>query len=416
MFFDATILATFILVVILLTVPRKYFLIPYILSACFIPTDQSALIFNLHFTPLRILIAIGFSLTILRNEQLKIEWNNFDKLVIAWIIVRTTVFLIQGVNTQILVFISGWLFNVIGTYWLFRIYIRSWTDILLLMRTFAFSCFMLGVFVFIEWNTHNNPFTILGTVTTDYRMGNYRCQGSFEHSILLGLFWATIFPMFIGFAGLGKYRRLFSSAAAMCLFIIPATASSSPILTLLAEIILLFFYNWRQYTHIFLLASGLVFITAHAVMTEPLLLLFRTLSVVPGSTGYQRYNILYQAMAHLNEWFLLGTRSTAHWGPGLSDIVNQYVREGVTGGLISLILFLIILYTALRNLLSLSLIYAQPRMRFLAWCIFVAVAGHCLSFFGVAYFGQMQTAWFMTLAIISFLSKFTGNVSYEKLA
>ena len=79
------------------------------------------------------------------------------------------------------------------------------------------------------------------------------------------------------------------------------------------------------------------------------------------------------------------------------------MKEWLSQTFYKLVLFLIILYTALRFLVRFSLKYQGHKLRFLIWCIFVAVAGNCISFLGVPFFGQMTMLWYLVLACVSFL-------------
>ncbi len=403
MIYQTTILITVLLAVQLFIVPRKYFLLPFILAACFVPADQRVIIFDLDFTPLRMLVLTGFLRTVLRGEQLTFKWNRFDKLVLTWAICGALIYIIQWADMRALIYKCGVLFDVIGLYWLFRINISSWDDVKSVSKIFAVCSLALAVLVGLEWATGTNPFAVLGRVRTIVREGRYRCQASFPHSIMLGLFWATLMPLFIGFAGQNKNKLLFWSAVAASIFIVAATASSTPILTLLIVLVLLRGYKWRQYTASAgwgILAS---LIALHIVMKAPVWHLISRINVIGGSTGWHRYNLINQAINHFGEWAFLGCRSTAHWGWGMSDLTNQYILEGVRGGFVTLALFLIVIYMALRTFLRLSLKYQEQKQRFLAWCLFVAILGHCIAFFGVSYFGQITVLWYMTLAMVSFL-------------
>ncbi|MFC1781152.1 hypothetical protein ACFLZ8_02685 [Planctomycetota bacterium] len=407
MIYQTTILATFILAVLLLTVSKKYFLLPFILAACFIPADQRVLIFDLDFTPLRILVVIGFLRIAFRVEQLTFKWNNFDKLVIAWGVCGAIIYVIQWSNMRALIFKCGVLFDIIGLYWLSRLNIHSWNDIKITIRILAVCSIFLAVLVGLEWITGRNPFMIMGRVGTVIRYSRYRCQASFPHSIMLGLFWATIFPLFIGLARTENRKILYWFAAAASIFMVAATSSSTPYLTLFMIIVILCGYKWRQYTRfaIYIIATALMLL--HVIMSGPVWSLIAQVSVVQGSTGMHRYLIVNEAINHLGEWVLLGSRSTAHWGHGLQDLTNQYIIEGVQGGLATLIIFLTMLYTALRFLLRLTFTSGQHQQRFLAWCIFVAIAGNCIAFFGISYFGQMIMLWYLMLAWVAFLSNST---------
>ena len=405
MIFETTILATFILAVLLLTVPKKYFLLPFILAACFIPADQRILIFDLDFTPLRILVVVGFLRTVLLAEPLKFKWNSFDKLVMAWAICGSIIYVIQWSDMRAFIYKCGIIFNIIGLYWQFRLNIHSWSDIKLATKILAICSLVMAVLVGLEWLTGKNPFVIMGRAITPMREGWYRCRASFPHSILLGLFWVTIFPLFVGLAHTENLKYLYWAAAAASIFIVAATVSSTPYLTLFMVIIILCGYRWRQYTHFAAWGFIILAIALHIIMTGPVWSLIAKMTVVPGSTGIHRFNIINQAINHFSEWAFLGIRDTIHWGPGLRDITNQYVFEGVTGGLITLILFLIMLYTALRLLVHLSLTSKNHQKRFLVWCFFVVIAGNCISFFGVIYTSQIQMIWNLMLASVSFLSE-----------
>ncbi|MHC4241437.1 MAG: hypothetical protein ACYSU4_03470 [Planctomycetota bacterium] len=346
---------------------------------------------------------MGILRIILQGEQLMFKWNPFDKLVLTWAICGAVIYVIQWANMRALIYKCGMLFDVIGLYWLFRINISSWEDIRFAIKIFAICSLILAVLVGLEWATGKNPFAGMGKVSTEVREGRYRCQASFPHSIMLGLFWATFVPLFIGFACQNKHKLLFWSAVGASVFIVAATASSTPALTLLVVLILLYGYKWRQYTAPATWGFLALLIALHIVMKAPVWHLISRVNVVGGSTGWHRYILIDQAVNHFGEWMFLGCKSTAHWGWGLTDITNQYILEGIRGGLITLVLFLVMIYMALRTLLRLSLQKRRHKQHFLVWCIFVAIMGHCVAFFGVSYFGQIVIWWYMTLAIVSFL-------------
>ncbi|MBN1806108.1 MAG: hypothetical protein JW837_12740 [Sedimentisphaerales bacterium] len=398
-----TLIITFILVILTLLVPRKYFLLPFILAACFVPADQRVIIFDLDFTPLRMLVLAGFLRTLLLSESLAFKLNNFDKMVLVWAICGAVIYVLQWANMKAFIYKCGVLFDVIGLYWLFRINMNSWDDIKLVTKIFAVCSLVLAVLVGLEWTTGKNPFVVLGRVGTVVREGRYRCQASFPHSIMLGLFWATLVSLFIGFARQKKDKLLFWLAVAACVFIVAATSSSTPILTLFIVLFLMFGYKWRQYTAPASCGLFALLIALHIVMKAPVWHLIARINIIGGSTGWHRFNLIDRAIKHFGEWAFLGCRSTEHWGWGLADVTNEYILEGIRGGLVTLFLFLVMIYMALRTLIRLSL--RKHKQQFLTWCLFVAFIGHCVSFFGVSYFGQITMWWYMLLAIVGFLNE-----------
>ena len=389
-----------------MAVPKKHFLLPFILAACFIPADQRVIIFDLDFTPLRILIIAGGLRLWLRGEIRIINWNQFDKLVLSWALVGAMIYVTQWHDMRALIYKCGFLFDIIGLYWLYRQSIRSWHDVIFPFKVFAVCCLVLVPFVAYEWRTGANPFVVFGRVGTAIREeGEYRCAASFPHSIMLGLFWATIWPIFITLYRVGHHKFLYLAAAAGSVFIIFATRSSTPIMTWLIVLIVLYGYKWRRYVGC--ASWGLLssLIALHIVMNAPVWHLISRVRFIRGSTGWHRYNLIDKGIKHFSEWALLGCRSTEHWGWGLGDVTNQYLLEGVRGGFLSLLLFVVMIFMACKTLSGLSISCKEPKLRFLAWCLFVTVIGHCVAFLGVSYFGQIHMWWYMTLAIVSFLSE-----------
>ena len=138
-------------------------------------------------------------------------------------------------------------------------------------------------------------------------------------------------------------------------------------------------------------------------MKAPVWNLVARVGVVSGSTGYHRYRLIDQAIRHFPEWALLGSRGTSHWGQGLQDVTNQYILEGVTGGLATLILFCAVHYVGARMLVRMSLQTRDKGESYLVWCMFVTIVVHCISFIGVSYFGQITMIWHLLLASTSLL-------------
>jgi len=169
---------------------------------------------------------------------------------------------------------------------------------------------------------------------------------------------------------------------AAAVFIVVASASSTPVMTVMQIGLLLACYRFRRYSTVaFWCIVGMLF-SLHFVMNHPVWHLICRVNVFSGSTGWYRYYLIDQAIKHIGEWAVLGTRSTEHWGYGLGDVTNQYILEGVRGGLITLILFVVMLSTGVTMLVKLSNSITSPGERWLAWSIFAALLGHCVSFLG----------------------------------
>jgi len=400
---ESTIFMTIFLVIGTFVVPRRYLLAPFILASCFVPADQRLMITDLDFTPLRILIIAALLRILVRAEWSAIRWNAFDKIVLSWAIVGAVIYVLQWMTLDVIINKCGVLLDTIGLYWLFRISMRSWNSVRFVFKVFAGCSLVLAFFVGVEWLTGKNPFVVVGEVGTVVREGRYRCQAAFPHSIIMGLFWATLAPLFVALARTEKKKIVYWAAFVASVFIVVASASSTPLLVLLIVSIILCGYKWRRYTG--RLSQGFLasLIILHIVMAQPVWHLVARVNVVGGSTGWHRFYLIDEAINHFDEWILLGCQSTEHWGMGLQDVTNQYILEGVRGGLATLVLFSVMVYGLSRASLMLSLQAVPAAYQFLAWCIFAAVVGHCVAFMGVSYFGQIMMLWYMMLALGGFM-------------
>jgi hypothetical protein len=401
---EPTLFITIVLAAMTLVLPRKYILLPYVIGACFAPADQRIMVGDLDFQVLRILTIVGMLRLAIRGEIVPIRWNRFDKLLLAWFVVGSLVYVTQWMSMSAVINRSGQFVERLCLYWVFRQSVRSWSDLRFAYVALAVCALAMAPFVAGEWATGRNPFAVLGRVVTESREGQYRCQATFPHSIMMGLFWATLVPLFVGFARQRvQYRLLLWAAVAASTFMILVTASSTPILTLAAVAVLLAVFAQRHHTRTVAWGVVAMVIALQIVMHGPVWLLVARVSVISGSTGWHRYALIDAAVRHFPEWMLLGTRETGSWGWGLEDITNQYILEGVRGGLVTLVLFCIILFVGARAAVRLSLQSRDRSETFLAWGVFVTIVAHCLSFIGVSYFGQIAMIWYLLLAAVAYM-------------
>ncbi|MBP1741122.1 MAG: hypothetical protein H6Q48_3415, partial [Deltaproteobacteria bacterium] len=92
-------------------------------------------------------------------------------------------------------------------------------------------------------------------------------------------------------------------------------------------------------------------------------------------------------------------------------ITNQYVWEGVNGGLITLLLFLLMIGLCFRAVgLTLQKAENHPfEVRILIWSLGASLVSHLMSFFSVSYFDQVVMFWYFLLASISSASESIEN-------
>jgi hypothetical protein len=398
-----TIFITFLLVALIFALPRRHVLVPYILASCFIPAHEHAMVLGLHFYVIRILVLAGIMRIWLRGEVRQIRWNRFDKLLLGWTLCGTAIYVIQQGDFQAVIYRSGQMVEILGMYWIGRQSIRSWDDMKRMIRVFAISGIILVPFFALEWATAQNPFSVLGRVDTGLREGELRCRGPFSHYIVAGSFWACLFPLFVALAKTERRKPFYWAAAGSAVFIIMACHSSTPLGGLAAVIIFLAAYQYRALGRSMAIGFFACMIALHLVMKAPVWFLLGRIHVVAGSTGFHRALLIDRAVRYFGEWALFGTTDTSHWGTGLWDVTNQYILEGVRGGLLTMVLFVALLAVAIRTAGHYSTRKLPRERQWLSWAFCVSIIAHCVMFISLAYFGQILMLLYLTFACIGMI-------------
>lgn len=386
-----------------LFVPRRWAVAPMLVAACFIAPAQRLVVFTLDFNMLRLLVLFGWARVTLRRETVGFRWRAVDWVVLLLAAVRTGAYTIQRGETGALIYMLGESFDAVGMYFLFRILVRSWEDALAWIRAFVVLSVPVLIAFTIENRTGRNIFSALGGVPsiTQIREGRMRCQGAFAHPILAGTFWAALLPMMVAlwWRPVGR-DKVFAVGGTVCgLGIVALSASSTPVAAVGLAIIGASFWPLRHWMG--WVRAGLAFtlVFLHLSMDKPVWHLIARIDIVGGSTGWHRYFLFDQAIRHMNEWALVGSPSTETWG--IVDITNQYVLEGLRGGLATVALFVLVIALVFRDVGGLWRSVRAVRWKaVLAWSLGVALFVHVMAFFAVSYFGQIIVIWHLLLATI----------------
>jgi hypothetical protein len=397
--------ATVLCALALLFLPRHWALVPIVVMACFVSPAQRIVVGPFDLNLLRILVLIGWVRVLARGEVSGFCWKSVDLLIILWAIAGAAAYTLLRMDAAALINRLGWMFDGVGMYFLCRMLLRGWDDVLRLARTFAVLSVPAAAAFVLEWMTGRNIFSVLGGVPefTVIREGRLRCQGPFPHAIMAGCFWAAALPLMACLWWQGvRERGLALVGAGLALLIVVLTASATPVSAVIfagvggAAFVLRAWMGWIR------LAVLAALVMLHFVMIAPVWHLIARVSVVSGATGWHRFHLIDRAIENVEEWWLMGTLSTAHWGFGLQDVTNQYILEGVRGGLLTLSLFSLVIILSFRNvgLLWRWDAHDHPR-QILAWALGVMLFVHVTSFIGVSYFGQINMLWFLSLAMIT---------------
>jgi hypothetical protein len=361
------------------------------------PMSQRIVVAGADFTLMRILLLAYLLRIVFRKEGSEFRWNRIDTVVLLWTLSGTIVMTIQLGTVGAFVNRVGWMYEILLTYFAVRCLVRTTDDVLALAKTIAVISIPIAALFAVEMVTHKNPFSIFGGVHVDttFRDGKFRCQGAFVHPILAGTFWASALPLiWMLWKRDASAHRLCLLGTAATFVIIIACASSTPILSALVAAMGLFLFRYREHRRRIWLGLLFTLLALHLVMNQPVWHLMARVDLVGGSTGWHRFVIFDAFIRHFSEWFLLGDpNASTNWGVWqMRDITNQYILEGLRGGLIALFFFvLVLLYSfgdvgkTLKSIAGRSSILDEK----LVWLIGVTILVHTASFFGVSYFGQM---------------------------
>jgi len=344
----------------------------------------------------------GLVRLIARGETRNIQWNYFDKLILSWSFAGSTIYIAREPSINALIYKSGVMFDVLGMYWLFRQVLQNWDDIYSTIKFFALFAILTAPLIAMEKIQNWSFFSTFGPVGGKFHRGRFRAAGPFSHYIIMGCFWASLLPFFYARIKSLKKNGLYWLATLASLSNVYFSASSTPIVSVIAIFLFWKLYPVRKYGRTIFLTTCFGLLVLHLIMKAPVWHLMARANVFGGSTGWHRYFLFDNFIKHTSEWLFLGTRSTAHWGHAQSDLTNQFVLEGIRGGVVTLLIFSILVYCSVKIPGRFCIGTLPPEVKWLSWGICVAMLGHFVTFWGVSYFGQINMLLYLTFAFVGF--------------
>ena len=406
---------TMTMAALLIFLPRRYAFYPIFAASFSLPLGQLVVVANLHFSMMRIIVLATWLSLLMRGELRGIKLNAIDKSVIVWVASAFCANVCLNGTVESVVNRLGFAYDALGVYFMFRFLITDAEDVSTAITAAALVVLPLAVGVIVEKFTAHNWFSILGGVPeiTQMRDGRIRCQGPFSHPILAGTFAATLLPLLVGSWLHEERGRALKTVGILSVTAITLAAESGGAVTsYMLSIIALF--AWPARRHMRAVRWGLVFllIWAAVFMDAPVWYLPARVSGIVGGGGWHRSYLIGQAINYIDDWWLMGTKVTGHWmpyalagRPDSADITNQFLAQGVSGGLITMALFTLIIVCCFKRLGSALEVLREKLLRegIMVWSMGAALFSHVMSFMGVSYFDQTIVGWNLLLAMIAFV-------------
>jgi hypothetical protein len=395
-------------IILILCLPRKYAIAPLLLTIFTVPLGQVVVLAGVHFTIARILIITGLVRLATSKRELPTGrftdgFNSLDQAFILCALAQLIIFSVQWMEMQALIKSLGGFLDTVGGYFVLRFLIQDRGDVRWTIKVLAIIAVVLGACMLNEHFSNQNVFGLLGGVgsTPSQRDGQIRSQGAFALYITAGVFGATLLPLFIWLwsDARSKVAAVFGMVGATVITF--TSNSSTPLLAYVAGIVGLCFWPLRKHMRPFRWALVLTLVGLHLAMKAPVWALIARVDLTGSSSGYHRYMLVDNCIRHFSDWWLLGFKGYGAWGWDMWDLCNQYVANALTGGLVTLVLFIMVISRSFGRLgTARNLAEGRPKEEWFVWCIGAALFAHVVALSGVGYWDQIQFAWFTLLAII----------------
>jgi hypothetical protein len=393
--------------------PRNRAVAAFLAAGLLIPMDHVLVLGGLHFPMLRILILFGIarmirSKTTSQSEIFSGGMTRLDVTLVFFELVTAVNALLLWRNSGMLVKQLGDLFTVFGIYFLMRFLIRDGEDVEKALRVLAYITVVVATIMIYEQATGHNPYALLGGAKAAFyesdlsREDRLRAVAGFGHPILAGTFGAIVMPLFVGLWLKDKKNLQVALAGFVASTVVVwASASSTPLLAYAGALMALCIWPLRKLMRPIRWGIVLLLVSLHMAMKAPVWQLIDRMSIIGGSSGYHRYQLVDQCIRHFGDWWLYGVKDTGAWGWDMWDTANQYVSVADSTGLLPLILFVTLITYGFKFVVQSREAWAgNTKMQQYSWALGGALFANCVGFFGISYWDQTQLVWYAFLAII----------------
>ena len=395
---------------LLLTLPRRWAAIPLLLAVAYIGRDAVIQIGPANLTVLRILVVVGSLRVLAKGERLANGVNSVDRLLVLWAFVLLVTSFFH--TTDAWVFRIGMIWNELGCYFLFRIFVQDSDDVVRIFKATTAILLPVAILMLYEKHAQVNLLSALGGYSDiNIRDGHTRARGAFVHPILAGTVGAACLAM--GLYLWKRYRAHGLIGLAAGAGIVYASTSSGPVMMVLFTLFGLALWKWRARLNVIRWFALFAIIGLDLIMKDPVYFLMARIDVTGSSTGWHRAQLIRASLEHLDEWWLAGTDYTRHWMPtGIhanemhTDITNHLLGMGVLGGLPLVLTFILVLIAAFRAVGRALKEYENSSLElcFLSWTLGAMLFGQVMNFFSISLFDQSVIVLYLLFASIAAVS------------
>lgn len=389
-------------IVLILTLPRQKAIVPFLLAYFTIPLGQVLVVGGIHFIMLQILILTVVGRMIFfpgsaSEGRFAGGFNGLDWAVVLWALSAFTIVSLQWMEMQATIKFLGDLIESLGGYLAVRFLIPDRDAVRRTVKVLAAICVIQGACMVSEQFTLHNVFGYVPEI----RDGHVRSQGVLG-ALYGGVFAGVLIPLFIWLWTEGESQFAafvgFAGATAMVL----ASHASTSLMAYGGGLLGLAFWPLRRMMRLVRWVFVAVLAGLQLAMHGPVWSLIEKVDLIPGSSSYHRYMLIDTLIRHFGEWWLLGTRNNGSWGWESWDTCNEFVAVAVTGGLLTLVLYITVLkrsFAAAGN--ARKRVEGDRQEEWFFWCLASSLFAHVVGQFGINYMAQLLLVLYPLLASIS---------------
>lgn len=398
-----------IAILLILLLPRVKAIAPFLLAFFTIPAGQVLVLGGMHFTmhQILILVVLGRMAAFRRSSsagKFAGGFNALDWAVAAWSLLELVMFCLQFMEGQAVIRGLAGLIESLGGYLAVRFLIPNREAVQRAVKVLAVVCVMQGVFMVSEQFTHQNVFGSFGANQPTIREGHVRSEGALG-TLYGGVFAGVLIPLFLWLWTESRSGTVAYAGIAGATSMVFASHASTSWMAYGGSLAGLAFWPMRKQMR--LVRWGLVatLVGLHLVMHGPVWSLIEKVDLTGGSSSYHRYMLVDNCIRHFGDWWLIGYKDYGSWGFDMWDLCNQFVVAALTGGLVTLVVYIAIFKRSFAAIgRARKRVSGDRTQEWLLWCMGSALFANVVASFGINYMVHLMMCLFSLLACISVMT------------
>jgi len=393
-------------IVLILTLPRKKAITPFLLAFFTIPVEQQLVLGGVHLTMLQILI-----LTVLARmaafrgtasqRRFAGGFNAVDRVVMLWSLLELIMFSLQFMEAQAWIRGLAGLIENLGGYVAVRFLIPDREALRRTIKVMALICVIQGACMVSEQFTHQNVFSFLGKWPPPIRDGKVRSEGIMG-SLYGGVFAGVLIPLFLWLWTEKKSRLAACAGLAGATAMVWSSHASTSWMAYGGGLFALCFWPLRKDMRLVRWGLVAILVGLHLVMHGPVWSLIEKVDLTGGSSSYHRYMLVDNCIRHFGDWWLFGYKDYGKWGFDMWDLCNQFVVAALTGGLVTLVLYITIFKRSFGAIgMARKRVGRDRRQEWFLWCLGADLFANVVAHFGINYMVELMMSFSCLLACIS---------------